>query len=117
VLQRLNFDQPALAEGTITANFADSRVSGTGGCNEYSADVTSDSAQLLAVGPVAGIMMACDDGVTALEAAYLTALQRATEWRYYPGQLAITYLAEDGAQGTLFFNPKNSTEASREASF
>jgi hypothetical protein len=39
-------------------------------------------------------------------------MQRATEWRYYPGQLAITYLAEEGAQATLFFNPKSSAKAS-----
>jgi pimeloyl-ACP methyl ester carboxylesterase len=41
-LHRLNFDQPPLADVTISADFADGTVSGTGGCNSYSAEVTSD---------------------------------------------------------------------------
>ena len=49
--------------------------------------------------------MACDDELEALETEYLAALQSATEWRFYPGQLAISYVAAGGEQGTLFFDP------------
>jgi len=104
-LHRLNFDQEPLVDVTISAEFAEGTVSGTGGCNSYSADVTSSGGQLLAVAPIATTAMACDDELGKLEAAYLAALQSATEWRFYPGQLAIGYLATGGDQGTLFFNP------------
>ena len=67
--------------------------------------------QLLAVGPVATTVMACDDELEALETAYLAALQSATEWRFYPGQLAIDYTATGGDQATLFFTPVESADS------
>ena len=110
-LHRLNFDQEPLVDVTISAEFAEGTVSGTGGCNSYSANVTSSGGQLLAVGPVATTAMACDDDREALETAYLAALQSATEWRFYPGQLAIGYTATGGDQGTLFFTPVESVDS------
>ena len=110
-LHRLNFDQKPLVDVTISAEFAEGTVSGTGGCNSYSADVTSSGGQLLAVAPVTVSAMACDDELEKLEAAYLAALQSATEWRFYPGQLAIDYVAAGGDQGTLFFNPASCADA------
>ena len=104
-LHRLTFDQEPLVDGTISAEFVEGTVSGTGGCNSYSADVTSSGGQLLAVAPMATTTMACDDELEALETEYLAALQSATEWRFYPGQLAISYVAAGGEQGTLFFDP------------
>ena len=86
-------------------------MSGIGGCNSYSADVTSDGDQLLAVAPIATTLMACDDELEALETEYLAALQSATEWRFYPGQLAIDYTATGGNQGTLFFTPVESVDS------
>ncbi len=86
-------------------------MSGIGGCNSYSADVTSSGGQLLAVAPVTVSAMACDDELGKLEAEYLAALHSATEWRFYPGQLAIGYMATGGDQGTLFFNPASSADA------
>jgi hypothetical protein len=55
--------------------------------------------------------MACDEALEVLEADFLAALQSATGWRFFPGQLAIDYVAEGGEQGTLFFNPLSSTDA------
>lgn len=111
ILHRLNFDQPPLVDGTISADFADGTVSGAGGCNGYSATVTSDEGQLLSVGPIAATAMACDEGAEAQEADYLAALQGATGWRFFPGQLAVDYVAEGGEQGTLFFNPLSNADA------
>ena len=103
MLQRLNFDQPPLVDGTISADFADGMVSGAGGCNQYSAAITSDGGQLLTIGPIAAT--ACDEELDALEAAYLAALQAATGWRFFPGQLAVDYVTADSEQGTLFLQP------------
>ncbi len=111
MLHRLNFDQPPLVDVMISADFADGTVSGAGGCNSYSADVTSSGGQLLAVAPVETTAMACDDELEALETEYLAALQSATEWRFYPGQLAIGYTATSGDQATLFFNPVESADS------
>ena len=111
-LHRLNFDQEPLVDVTISAEFAEGTVSGTGGCNSYSADVTSSGSQLLAVGPVTVSAMACDDELGKLEADYLAALQSATDWRFYPGQLAIGYLTTGGDQATLFFTPVEGSDSS-----
>ena len=110
-LHRLNLDQEPLVDVTISAEFAEGTVSGTGGCNSYSADVTSSGGQLLAVVPIATTLMACDEELAALETEYLAALQSATEWRFYPGQLAIGYTATGGDQATLFFNPVESADS------
>ncbi len=111
MLHRLNFDQPPLVDVMISADFADGTVSGAGGCNSYSAAVTSEGGQLLTVGPIAATAMACDEELEALEADYLAALQAATGWRFFPGQLAVDYMTEGGEQGTLFFNRAGSADA------
>jgi|GEM_PF-1538734 len=105
VLERLNFDQPALSDSIITAEFANGQVMGSAGCNTYSATLSSDGGQTMTVGPVIATQMACPEPVIAQELDYLTALQNATGWSYFPGQLAIYYQNEDGSQGTLFFDP------------
>jgi heat shock protein HslJ len=105
VLERLNFDQPSLADSGITAVFADGQVTGSAGCNNYSTSLSSDGGQALTVGPIISTRMACPEPEMTREMAYLTALQNATEWSYFPGQLAVTYQNEDGSLGTLFYDP------------
>ncbi len=105
VLERLEFDQPVAPETTITASFADGQVSGSAGCNNYNGSVTSDSGQNLTVGPLVTTRMACPEPAMSQELQYLTALQAASQWSYFPGQLAVTYIKDDGSLGTLFFDP------------
>jgi len=111
VLERLNFDQPTLTEVTVTADFADGQVGGSAGCNNYSASVSSDAGQNLMVGPVVPTQMACPEQIMNQEMSYLAALQSATQWSYFPGQLAVTYQGEDGSLGTLFFDPASTAES------
>ena len=73
-----------------SAEFADGMVSGAGGCNSYSATVTSEGGQLLTVGPIAATAMACDEALEAREADYLAALQGATGWRFFPASWPST---------------------------
>ena len=54
--------------------------------------------------------MACDEELDAIETAYLAALQSATRWRFFPGQLAVEYVTAGGDQGTLFFDPVSSAD-------
>lgn len=70
---------PMTARPTMT--FAeDGTVSGSGGCNQYSAAFRMDGAAI-AVGQVASTLMGCDGDRGAQEAAFLGALQGATTWR------------------------------------
>ncbi len=108
VLTQLAPDQPPAPGTEITASFADGMISGSAGCNNYNAAVSSDGGQTLTVGPAASTMMACPDPAMAQETAYLTALQGATQWSYLIGQLVISTMGEDGSYGTLYYEPASS---------
>ena len=45
---------------------------------------------------------------------HLAALQGATGWRFFPGQLAVDYVAAGGEQGALFFSPIGGTDTKSE---
>ena len=91
------------------------QVSGSAGCNNYNAAVSSDGGQALTVGPAASTMMACADPIQAQETAYLTALQTAVQWSYVAGQLVISYVSEDGVYGALYYDPASSEETAETA--
>jgi heat shock protein HslJ len=62
----------------VTAVFGtDETLTGTGGCNSYSANYTSDAGQI-AIGPVAATKMACPEDVMKTESEYFAALEKAT---------------------------------------
>ncbi len=56
-----------------TATFADGKVSGNAGCNQYNGTYTLDGDKL-AIGDVSTTMMACPGARAAVETAYLAAL-------------------------------------------
>jgi len=99
-------NDPVQGDTMITAAFADGNVSGSAGCNNYNAAVSSDGGQALTVGPAISTMMACEEPAMSQETKYLTALQGAMQWSYYLGNLAITYQTEDGNVGTLVYMPQ-----------
>jgi heat shock protein HslJ len=67
------------AEVTATATFEDGTVSGTGGCNRWSApyEIAGTS---LTVGEAASTMMACPGAPGEVESAFLGALPRVSGW-------------------------------------
>jgi heat shock protein HslJ len=71
---------PVLLGTDVTATFQGGRVSGSAGCNTYTAGYTLNdpTAGSLRISPAAGTQMFCADppGVMDQEAAYLGALQR-----------------------------------------
>ena len=73
----------SLAPGSeVTAIFAsDGRMSGTAGCNSYSAAYTVDGNKISIEAPISTKMACADPTVTEQEAAYLTALTKATTYR------------------------------------
>lgn len=78
----------------ITAVFADGRVSGSAGCNNYFADYTSDGDQLT-IGPAGSTRMACEEEVMARESEFLAALENVA--RYEMIRETLTLFAADGS--------------------
>lgn len=84
----------------ITAHFADGAMTGSSGCNSYSA-AYSVNGEYISIGPVAGTMKACDEAtLMAQEAEYLEALERVEvydvvdntlELRDEAGSLQVSY--------------------------
>ena len=65
---------------SVTADFgADETLSGSGGCNSYTANYTSDAGQI-AIGPVAATKKACPGDVMDTEQQYFAALEKATAY-------------------------------------
>ena len=76
---------------TIDASFADDgRITGTAGCNRYSAPCTRDG-ERLAIGPAVATRMHCGapEGIMEQEAAYFAALERAAAVRFGARTLAL----------------------------
>jgi len=84
----------------ITAEFgADGAVSGSGGCNTYSAKYTVTGESITIEG-IASTMMACDDPLATAETAYFGALEKVSVWAIDGASLTLT--GPDG-QPTLVF--------------
>ena len=62
-----------VAGATVTALFADSKMTGTAGCNQYSAGYSLQGEQL-AVEPVVTTKMACEPAIMDQEQAFVTAV-------------------------------------------
>ena len=99
----LDWDDPAPPTVTATATFAGGKVSGSGGCNQFSGPFGVEPASLdVAVGPMVSTRMACPEPAMEVEARYLGALQGVYRWGWAQGLLALTYRSDDGF-GTLLF--------------
>jgi heat shock protein HslJ len=88
-----SFDASGSATGvpagvTVDARFADSRISGFGGCNSYSGQAVVSGASL-AVGALASTQMACSDPANSVETAYLENLRRAAAFTATAERLTI----------------------------
>jgi len=111
----LNLDQQPVPAGTeITLNFADGQISGSGGCNNYTAGFSPDDPAVLSIGPVAATRMACPEPVLDQETAYFTALENAAQWGYLIGRLAIYYATDEPGYNALVFEPAAAPPAMEE---
>ncbi len=71
-----------------TAIFADGSVSGSGGCNRYTAGYTVDGGKLT-IGSAATTMMACPEPQTAVEQPFMAALAMTMSYKIEGGQLTL----------------------------
>lgn len=80
---------PIPASATITAEFAEGRVSGTAGVNRYNAAVSSSTDGAFSVDQPMSTKMAGPPEAMAAETAYLQRLQAATSYRVDGDTLVI----------------------------
>ncbi|GAB4369741.1 MAG: hypothetical protein Kow00121_09890 [Elainellaceae cyanobacterium] len=90
----------------LTADFADGRITGSGGCNRFMGGYETQGEQL-SIGPLASTFMACEEAVMNQETRYLSALQGAQRYEIDDqGQLTIVYQTEQES-GVLRFVPQS----------
>lgn len=90
----------------LTADFADGRISGSGGCNRFMGGYQTQ-AGTLTVEPLASTFMACEESIASQESRYLKALQAAQRYEVdSQGQLSIFYKTEQES-GVLRFASQN----------
>jgi heat shock protein HslJ len=83
--------QPVVGEQPLTLVFAadEQRVSGYGGCNQFSGPYTQNGASLR-FGPLASTRRAClDEALNAQETAYFAALESTNRYSIENGQLVL----------------------------
>lgn len=81
-------------EVTVTALFEDGQLSGSSGCNTYSAEYTLDGTTL-SIAPIAGTLIACDEPAASTETAYLGALSQAVGYTSDASGMSLTDSAGD----------------------
>ncbi len=77
------------ADFTITAQFADGKVSGNSGVNSYSGAYKTGPSDAFSVGQIAGTEMAGPEPAMRAEGAYLTLLSQATSFEVADGRLTL----------------------------
>jgi heat shock protein HslJ len=76
--------------GSVTATFgADGTVSGSGGCNNYTADYTTSGTDGISFGVIGSTKKMCDEETMATEQAYFAALTAATTFSLDANSLTL----------------------------
>ena len=86
------FTQPGVVTTAVFA--ADGTVSGSAGCNQYSAGYSTQDSQISITAPTS-TMMACETGMEQ-EYTYLTSLENAESYRILGSTLEIAYAGGSG---------------------
>lgn len=92
---------PMVPAPELTADFANGRISGSGGCNRFNGGYKTTGNQL-SIGPLATTYKACEEAVMTQEFNYLKALQAAQRYEVNPDGLQIFYKTDQGT-GVLRF--------------
>jgi len=81
----------AIPDGVeVTLEYDGERISGNGGCNQYSGGATFDDGTVTIDAELMSTMMACEDPAAAVEGQYLEALPRAAGFVVEDGELRLT---------------------------
>jgi heat shock protein HslJ len=89
-----------------TATFADGSVTGSSGCNRYTASYTV-AGEALDIGPIASTRMACEPPADAVEHEYLAPLEQVAGWRLEDDELV---LLDAGGAELLRYGPGPASE-------
>lgn len=101
-LTHFSFDDPVPEGIAITARFDNGRITGHAGCNNYFVTMEAPTPYELSSGPVGSTRMACPPPQMEAEDRYLKALEKAGQFSYLLGGLAISYKMDD-KHNTLIF--------------
>lgn len=99
ILTQLN-GQPALADVSVTLEFADGRLGGSDGCNSFGGGYQVEDGQLKVDPNMVSTLMACADEIMQQASAYTAVLLQSPAFQVEAGQL--TLLGEDGAALAVF---------------
>jgi heat shock protein HslJ len=89
-LMKFGDGSPEPAERAITAVFEDGKISGSGGCNHYSATVTSPLPGALKVGSISSTKMLCSGPVGSNEQRYFAALEKVEGFAVEDSRLVLS---------------------------
>jgi len=104
VLRAWDLGERAPAQPAVTLSFGSGRLTGSAGCNRYSAGATEGGTPgEFSVGPVAGTRMACPDAESAVEARFLQQLGAARRFAFRAGRLSISSAPADRLPTTMLF--------------
>jgi len=101
-LSRLGRNERVPEGVKVTAVFGEGRVSGSGGCNRYSAAVVETGPLGFSIGPAASTKMACPDPAGGFEDRYFSALQAANRFGFLLGNLVLHYGKGDARETMMF---------------
>jgi len=101
-LSRLGRNERVPEGVRVTAVFGEGRVSGSGGCNRYSAGVVETGPLEFSIGPAASTKMACPDPAGGFEDRYFSALQAANRFGFLLGDLVLHHGKGDARETMVF---------------
>lgn len=104
-LTRLDAATPVPDDAGIELRFEGAKLTGSGGCNSFQAEVLSGERDAVEIGPVATTRRACPAPVLERERRFLAALERATRLGFWFGRLEIQYDTPERRTGRLRFAP------------
>jgi heat shock protein HslJ len=109
VLTQLTQSEQVPTEPEVTLLFESTRVSGSGGCNRFFAQVQGGAPGELTIGPLGSTRRACPEADMDLEQRYFKLLGRAMKYGFFPGRLVLT-VRDNGGLDTLIFVQKISPD-------
>lgn len=83
----------------------DGRISGFGGCNSYTGPIKETAPGQVAIGPLAGTMMACPPPASQVEDAFLKVLGKATQYTFLARRLMVSGVDGETMRSVLLARP------------
>ena len=78
----------------VDLTFDGERVAGSSGCNQYNSSATFDDGTVTIEPTIASTMMACEQSLTEVETAYLTAITEVTSYTVEDSTLTLVDSAD-----------------------